>query len=240
MLWPIWTTCKQSDSLMAEEISEQTVTLAATDGFSFEAFRATPRGTIRGGLVVLQEIFGLTEQMKSVVRSYARDGFDSIFPCVFDRVSPGTVVPFNEPDRGRDLAYGLDMNKVSLDIAAAANCVRGPHGMSVLGFCWGGGVIVRAAADIDLRGAISFYGTRLSNYLNVKAKCPLLFHFGSKDPNSPPETIETVRRTFPNSEIHLYDAGHAFANDVRPTYVADAAATARTRTLAFLHKVHEA
>jgi carboxymethylenebutenolidase len=225
---------------MSNGITEETVTFAAADGFRLEGFRGTPRGAIRGGLVVLQEIFGLTDQMKSVVRAYAEDGFDSIFPCVFDRASPGTVVPFNEPDRGRDLAYGLDLDKVSLDIAAAANCVRGPHGVSVLGFCWGGGVIVRAAADIELRGAISFYGTRLPNYLNLKPKCPLLFHFGSKDPNSPPETIDAVRRSFPNSEIHVYEAGHAFANDVRPTFVPDAAATARTRTLEFLHKVHEA
>ncbi len=221
-------------------ITEKMQTLAAEDGLKLQAFRATPQGQVRGGLVVLQEIFGLTDQMKSVVRAYAEDGYDSIFPCVFDRVSPGTVVPFSEPDRGRDLAYGLDMDKVSLDIGAAADCVRGPHGVSVLGFCWGGGVIVRAAADVDLRGAISFYGTRLPNYLGLKPKCPLLFHFGSKDPNSPPETIDAVRGTFPDSEIYLYEAGHAFANDVRPTYVPDAAATARARTLDFLRKVHEA
>jgi carboxymethylenebutenolidase len=225
---------------MANEISEQTVTLTAPDGHKLEGFRTTPRETVLGGLVVLQEIFGLTEQMKSVVRSYAQEGYDSIFPCVFDRVAPGTVVPFSESDRGRDLAYGLNMDKVSLDIAAAADCVRGPHGVSVLGFCWGGGVIVRAAADVDLRGAIAFYGTRLQTYLNLRPKCPLLFHFGSKDPNSPPETIDAVRRTFPNSEIYLYEAGHAFANDVRPTYVPEAAAAARARTLEFLRKVHEA
>jgi carboxymethylenebutenolidase len=221
-------------------ISEQVQALTAADGFKLQAFRATPQGAIRGGLVVLQEIFGLTDQMKSVVRAYADDGYDSICPCVFDRVSPGTVVPFSEPDRGRDLAYGLDLDKVSLDIAAAANCVRGSHGVSVLGFCWGGGVIVRAAADVELRGAIAFYGTRLPTYLNLKPKCPLLFHFGTKDPNTPPETIDAVRRTFPAAEIHLYEAGHAFANDVRPTYVPAAAATARSRTLDFLHKVHEA
>jgi carboxymethylenebutenolidase len=221
-------------------ISEQMQTLTAADGFKLHAFRATPQGAIRGGLVVLQEIFGLTDQMKSVVRSYAEDGFDTIFPCVFDRVSPGTVVPFNEPDRGREMAYNLDLGKVSLDIAAAADSVRGSHGASVLGFCWGGGVIVRAAADVELRGAISFYGTRLANYLNLKPKCPLLFHFGAKDPNTPPDTIEAVRKAFPAAEIHLYDAGHAFANDVRPAYVPEAAATARSRTLDFLRRHHAA
>jgi carboxymethylenebutenolidase len=218
--------------------TEAFVPLTAADGFKLQGFRVKPSGPARGGLVVLQEIFGLTEQMKSVVRAYAADGYDAIFPCLFDRVSPGLVVPFSEPDRGRDLAYNLDLDKAILDIAAAADCVRGPHGISVLGFCWGGGVIVRAAAEIDLRGAIAFYGTRLPTYFKYKPKCPLLFHFGAADPNSPPETIDAVRKTYPDPETHIYQAGHAFANDVRPTYVAEAAATARKRTLTFLQKVH--
>ncbi len=219
-------------------LTEALVPLTDADGFKLKGFRVKPRGESRGGLVVLQEIFGLTEQMKSVVRSYAEDGYDSIFPCLFDRVSPGLVVPFSEPDRGRDLAYNLDLDKVILDITAAADCVRGPHGVSVLGFCWGGGVIVRAAAEVDLRSAIAFYGTRLLNYLKYKPKCPLLFLFGATDPNSPPETIEAVRKAYPDAETYIYQAGHAFANDVRPTYVPDAAAAARERTLTFLQNVH--
>ena len=220
------------------KITEGMTTLTAADGFKFEAFRATPAGPVRGGLIILQEIFGITDQLKEVVRSYARDGYDTIIPALYDRVAPQTVVPFSDPNRGRDMAYGLPLDKVILDIAATADCVRGAHGVSVLGFCWGGGVIVRAAAEIDLRGAIAFYGTRLPTYLESKPKCPLLFHFGATDPNSTPEIIEQVRNAFPSAETHLYNAGHAFANDVRPTYVADAAQTARERTLDFLSRVH--
>ncbi len=220
------------------KITEGMTTLTAKDGFKLEAFRATPVGAVRGGLIILQEIFGITDQLKEVVRSYARDGYDTIIPALYDRVAPQTVVPFSDPNRGRDLAYGLPLDKVILDIAAAADCVRGAHGVSVLGFCWGGGVIVRAAADVDLRGAIAFYGTRLPTYLDCKPKCPLLFHFGSTDPNSTPEIIAQVRKAFPSAETHEYNAGHAFANDVRPTYVADAAKTARARALDFLARVH--
>jgi len=222
------------------DIVEKTITLKAADGFAFEAFQASPKQGAKGGLVVLQEIFGLTDQLKGVVRSYARDGYDTIFPCVYDRVAPGTVVPFSEPDRGRDLAYGLPLDKAMLDIAAAVECVRGPHGVSILGFCWGGGVIVRAAAELNLRGAIAFYGTRLPTYLDQKPKCPLLFHFGATDPNSTPETIDAGRKAFPTSEIHIYEAGHAFANDARPTYVEAAATLARSRTIDFLNKRHQA
>jgi carboxymethylenebutenolidase len=223
---------------MTHDITEGTTTLTAADGFTLEAFRATPAGTPRGGLVILQEIFGITDQLKGVVRAYARDGYDAIIPALYDRVAPGTVVPFADANRGRDLAYGLPLDKVMLDVAAAAQRVRGPHGVSVLGFCWGGGVIVRAAAEIDLRGAIAFYGTRLPTYLDCKPKCPLLFHFGATDPNSTPEIIAQVRQALPAAETHLYEAGHAFANDVRPTYVATAADAARARTLGFLARVH--
>ncbi len=222
----------------AAEVTETSVPLTAADGFNLQGFRVKPRGEVRGGLVVLQEIFGLTDQMKSVVHAYAADGYDAILPCLFDRVSPGLVVPFSDPERGRDLAYNLDLDKVILDVKAAANCVHGTHGVSVLGFCWGGGVIVRAAAEVGLRGAIAFYGTRLPTYLQYEPKCPLLFHFGATDPNSPPETIEAVRKTYPDAETYIYQAGHAFANDVRPTYVPEAAAKARERTLAFLQRVH--
>ena len=220
------------------KITEGMTTLTAADGFKFEAFRATPAGPVRGGLIILQEIFGITDQLKEVVRSYARDGYDTIIPALYDRVAPQTVVPFSDPNRGRDMAYALPLDKVILDIAAAAACVRGAHGVSVLGFCWGGGVIVRAAAEIDLRGAIAFYGTRLPTYLDCKPKCPLLFHFGATDPNSTPEIIAQVRQALPAAETHLYEAGHAFANDVRPTYVAAAADAARARTLGFLARVH--
>lgn len=221
-------------------IVEETVKLTAADGFSLEAFRVHPKQGSKGGLVILQEIFGLTDQMKSVVRSYARDGYDTIFPCLFDRVASGTVVPFSDPNRGRDMAYGLDLEKVMLDVAAVAAHVKGPHGVSVLGFCWGGGVIVRAAAELDLRGAIAFYGTRLPTYLHYVPKCPVLFHFGATDPNSTPEIIEAVRKAIPTAETYIYEAGHAFANDVRPTYVESAAKLARSRTIEFLSKVHQA
>ncbi len=227
-------------AVASDDIVVETIKLKATDGFALEAFHAYPKQARKGGLVILQEIFGITDQLKSVVRAYAHDGYDTILPAMFDRVAPGTVVPFAEPNKGRDLAYGLDLDKVMLDVAAAVERVKNPHGVSVLGFCWGGGVIVRAAAELDLRTAIAFYGTRLMTYLDQKPKCPLMFHFGKTDPNSPPETIEAVRKAFPSAECFVYEAGHAFANDVRPTYVEAVAKTARERTLAFLKKYHEA
>ena len=219
---------------------EEMVTLKASDGGTIGGFRVSPAGAAKGGLIVLQEIFGLTDQMKSVARFYAAQGYDAIVPCLYDRTEPGLVVPFSDPDRGRNLAYGLDMDAVTADIAAAADAVKNPNGISVVGFCWGGGVMVRAAADVALKGGIAFYGTRLDTYLDYAPKCPMLFHFGTTDPNSPPELIEKVTKTFPAAGMHLYEAGHAFANDVRPSYDKQAADLAISRTLDFLSQVHGA
>lgn len=222
------------------DIIEETVTLAAADGHSLNAFHAAPNGDSKGGLVILQEIFGITGQLKGVARYFAAQGFDAIIPAVFDRAKPGTVFGFDQAEPGRDMAYGLALDKVMLDCAAAIAKVAGGRGVSILGFCWGGGVIIRAAAELDLRGAIAYYGTRLPTYLDQKPKCPLLFHFAKTDPNSTPEIIEQVLKTFPTAESHVYDAGHAFANDARPVYNEACAKLAHQRTLAFLEKVHQA
>lgn len=220
--------------------NEGMIQITAADGVSIGAFRAKPAGPVKGAVIILQEIFGLTDQMKSVVRFYASQGYEAIFPSFYDRVEPGLAVPFDDIERARTLAAGLDQDIVITDIKAAAAAVANPHGVSVIGFCWGGGVIVRAAADVALRGAIAFYGTRLETFLQHKAKCPLLFHFGKTDHYSPPEIIEQVRQTFPQAESHVYEAGHAFANDVRPSYVPEAAKLAIDRTLDFLGRAHAA
>lgn len=219
-------------------IREETVTLTASDGFVLDAFVAHAEAPGKGGLVILQEIFGVTDQLKSVARAYAADRFSTIIPALFDRQSPKTVVPFEKHEEGRALMMKLDNEKVMLDVEAARRLVEHQRGVSVLGFCWGGGQALRAAGRLDLTSAVSFYGTRIPNYLSTPPKCPMLFHFGETDSFSPPEVIEAVRTTVPDAEIHVYKAGHAFANDARATYVPEAAVPARERTLAFLLRHH--
>lgn len=222
-------------------ITEKMERIEASDGFVLDAFLASPAGSRKGGLVILQEIFGVTDQLKSVARSYAEDGYETIVPALFDRHARGTVVPFDTPDVGRDIMNGIDADRETLlkDVAAAVKAVDGPGGVSVLGFCWGGGVAYGAACALDLRGAVSFYGTRLPTYLEKTPKCDMLFHFGETDTaNTPPEVIEAVKKTVPDAETYVYAAGHAFANDARKTYVAAAAEPARERTLAFLDRHH--
>ena len=225
-------------SELDSERSEAMVRLTAADGFAFDAFQAATGGNRTGSLVILQEIFGLTDQLKSVARFFARNGFDATVPSLMDRASPGTVVPFDQPDRARELMLGVPWEKTVLDIAAAVRSVDAGRGVSVLGFCLGGGLALRAACELALAGGVSYYGTRLGSFLDKTPRCPMLFHFGATDTHSPPELIEAVKKTIPSAETYVYQAGHAFANDARTAYVKDAAETAHARTLAFLRRVH--
>lgn len=218
--------------------SEAMLRLTAADGFVFDAFKAAAGAQRVGGLVILQEIFGLTDQLRSVARFFAGNGFDAIVPSLMDRAAPGTVVPFDQPDRARELMLGIAADKMVLDIAAAVRAVEGRGGVSVLGFCLGGGLALRAGAELTLAGAVSYYGTRLGSFLDKPPRCPMLFHFGATDTHSPPDVIAAVKKAIPAAETYVYQAGHAFANDARATYVKDAADTAHARTLEFLRKVH--
>ena len=222
-------------------VTEEVVVLKAADGHAFDGFIVRAKGSAKGGLVILQEIFGVTNQLKSVARSYAESGFNVVVPALFDRLSPKTVVPFDEAERGRGLAFGLDPEHIKLDVSAAMSAVSTEAGASLMGFCWGGGQAYALACSLDCVSAVAFYGTALKKHIAAcenKPSCPMLFHFGTQDDHTPQDVVDDVRAILPLAEIHLYEAGHAFANDVRPAYVADAATSAHARSLEFLLENH--
>ena len=222
-------------------MSEQMIKVTAEDGHSYDAFRATPDGEIRGGLVVLQEIFGMTDQLKNVTRAWAADGYDTILPAMYDRIKPESIISFDDTDSAQAMMKQFDADGVVADIKAAVATVDGGKGVSLMGFCWGGGAAARMSSLTELTGIISFYGTVLSKNAANGANCASLFHFGETDQHSPPEIIEELKQNIPDAECHVYDAGHAFANDARPNfYIEDAALLARQRSVEFLNRIHGA
>lgn len=209
--------------------------LTASDGHTLDCWMEEAQGATRGGLVILQEIFGVTDQLKGVAKRYAALGYDVAIPALFDRFEKGCVVPFDQSPKGRDFMLASDLDTTMKDIDAAVQALAARGGkVGVIGFCWGGGLALRAAQKLDIACGVAFYGTRLPQYLDSPLKAPMLGHFGSKDDHVPPEMLDAARAYLPQWEIHMYDAGHAFANDARPTYVPDAAARAHERTSAFL------
>lgn len=211
--------------------------LTASDGHKFNCWMEPAQGDRRGGLVILQEIFGVTDQLKGVARRYAALGYDVAIPALFDRQERDAVIPFDQGARGRDLMMAADLDTTMKDVEAAVQALAAKGGkVAVMGFCWGGGLAVRAAQTLDIGGGIAFYGTRWPNYMNAPLKAPMLAHFGAKDDHAPEEMRARAMAYFPSMEAHVYDAGHAFANDARPAYVPAAADLAHARTEAFLKR----
>jgi carboxymethylenebutenolidase len=220
---------------------ERMIKIIAEDGHNFDAFNATPESSVKGGLVILQEIFGMTEQLKNVTRFWAEQGYDTILPAMYDRIKPEMVLEFTDLDTAQTMGKKLEPDSVLKDITATVMTVENRGGVSLIGFCWGGGAAARMAGLLNLKGSVAYYGTMLSDNAANGANCATLFHYGVTDPHSPPEIIDGVKENIPNAESYIYEAGHAFANDARPDfYVEKAALEARSRTLKFLDRVHSA
>ena len=211
--------------------------LTASDGHKLDYWIADAEGDRRGGIVLLQEIFGVTDQLKGVAAQYASLGYDVAIPALFDRQKKGAVIPFSRAQQGRELMMNSDLDTTMLDVDAAVQALAARGGkVAVIGFCWGGGLAIRAAQVLDIACAVSFYGTRLDQYQIAPLKAPVEGHWGTADSHVPPEMLDAVRAYFPSMTVHTYDgAGHAFANEARPAdYVQDAARLAHERTQAFI------
>lgn len=211
--------------------------VTAPDGHEFGCWLAEAEGARKGGIVILQEIFGITEQLKGVAARYAAQGYDVAIPALFDRQSRDAVIPFAEAPKGRDLMLAADLDQTMRDVGATVDMLKARGGkVAVIGFCWGGGLAIRAAQILDIACAVPFYGTRLDAYQIDPLKAPVEGHWGSEDSHVPDEMMQAARAFFPEMGVHIYDgAGHAFANDARPAdYIEAAAEQAHGRAADFI------
>jgi carboxymethylenebutenolidase len=219
------------------------VTLTASDGNVLQAYVARPASEPIGALVVIQEIFGVNPSIQSVADSYAKDGFVAIAPAIFDRIEKGVILGYGPEDMKKAYALypQLDVDKALLDIGAAYEYAQGTgKGVGVLGFCYGGLMSWLSATrgeDVKMQPAccVGYYAGGIGKFAAEEPSCPVLLHFGAADDHIGQDQVEAVRTAHPEVEIYLYEgAGHAFANEARPSYVAEAAKLARERSLAFL------
>src|SRR5438270_5553755 len=100
--------------------------LTASDGFKLSTYRADPEGQPRGGLVVVQEIFGVNSHIRSVCDGYARDGYVAIAPALFDRAQRGVELGYGDQDimRGRELKGAISTDDALRDVAAARDGIK--------------------------------------------------------------------------------------------------------------------
>jgi carboxymethylenebutenolidase len=213
----------------------ENIVLTAADGHRLAAYRARPDGTPRGGLVVIQEVFGLTDHIRRVTDGFAAEGYLAVAPALFDRVEPGITLEYTEVEQGRDVMLQLDLDQSVMDLAAAVDEAGSAGKVAAVGYCWGGAMADLAACRLELAAAVAYYGGRLTGWLDLKPKCPVLYHFGGQDPLIPAATVQQIRAARPGGVFYLYPAaGHGFNCDDRADFHPESAAQALERTLAFL------
>lgn len=200
------------------------------------AWRADPGGVPLGGVVVLQEIFGVNPHIRAVTERFAQAGYVALAPALFDPLERGVELDYAKDDfaRGVELRNALGFDRASDIVGAAAHLLQS-EGLrtGAVGFCWGGTLAFLGNTRHGLP-AVSYYGSRTVPFLSEALRAPMLFHFGSRDASIPPEAIEQHRQALPNAPIHLYDADHAFNRDIGDHFEPASAALAWTRTLDFL------
>src|SRR5712692_8020002 len=218
----------------------ETLTLTAEDGHKFAAYRATPSGTPRGGIVVVQEIFGVNQHIRKVADSFAADGYVAIAPALFDRVERGYETGYGPQDieRGRGTRGKLSTDHAMLDVKATVKELgKAGQKVGVVGYCFGGTIAWLSATRTDgVSAAVGYYGGGVADAAEEKPKCPVMLHFGETDASIPKEHWEKVRANHPGVPLHIYPAGHGFNCDERGSYHAESARLARERTLAFFRQ----
>ena len=215
------------------------IELTAGDGHRFAAYRAEPKDKPRGAVVVIQEIFGVNNHIKSVADGFAADGYLVIAPALFDRVQRNIDLGYTTGD----IAAGIALKNKSpielalRDVEAACQAVAQAGKIGIVGYCWGGFVSWMASANVaGLACAVPYYGGGILDNANISPKCPVMAHFGERDAMIPVDGVQKLAAQHPAHKIHIYSADHGFNCDQRGSYDAPSAKLARERTLAFFHK----
>jgi carboxymethylenebutenolidase len=212
------------------------VELTAADGHRLSAYLAEPKDKPRGGIVIIQEIFGVTRHIRAVTDQYAAAGFLAIAPALFDRVERNVDVPYTDMKKGFSYVQALKEDQIMADVRAAADRVAAAGKVGVVGYCWGGTMAYLAAARLHIAAAVAYYGGGIHNHTGEKPRVPVMFHFGEKDAHIPPSAVAKIKAAFPEGIYHLYPADHGFNCTDRASFEPASAKLALERSLEFLHR----
>ena len=233
-------------------IEERPVRVTAHDGTEIPGFLARPAGGAAApGLVVVQEIFGVTDYIKDVCRRLAALGYVAFAPNLYERIAPGLAIDERDADslpRAFAAMERLDVPQAVEDTVAVLEQLRAmpevrDRRAGVIGFCLGGGIAYLVAARSDPDVAVCYYGSAIPGALAEApaVRCPILFHFGDADEYISAEQRAAVEQAFDrrrDAEVHLHPgANHAFDNHHAAMFhQAEAAARAQAQTADFLRR----
>jgi carboxymethylenebutenolidase len=214
----------------------ENINLTAKDGATIGAYRSAPANEPKGGMVVLQEIFGVNHHIRAVADRYAAAGYLAIAPALFDRVEPGVELGYGEADRPRamDIRGKTKLEETLADIEAAVALAAAGGSVGVVGYCWGGTLAWAAATRLSgISAAVGYYGGGIAGMLNEQPRAPVMLHFGERDKHIPLSDVEKIRAAHPEIPVFVYPADHGFNCDERESYDAASAREAQARTFAF-------
>ncbi|EKT77825.1 carboxymethylenebutenolidase [Rhodococcus opacus M213] len=209
----------------------------------------TPEGPVRGGVVVIQEAFGVTGHIVDVCRRFAAAGYHAVAPHLFHR-SGDPVLEYDDMKSAMSLIGELTAAHIDEDVDGAVAALSAasidPRNTAIVGFCMGGTVAFHTATRLDLGAAVSFYGGGVANgrfgypsQLDVAGQLstPWLGLFGDRDQGIPTEEVEELRAAVAHAPVdtdivRYAEAEHGFHCDDRPAvYNEEAARDGWARTL---------
>ena len=220
----------------------QKITLTAADGHRLAAWRAdpetdAPETDVKGGIVVLHAVYGLTDHMGDVCQAFADNGFAAIAPALYDRIETNIVHPYSRDgvEAGKVSYAALRRQAFVADLDACESALREAGRVAISGFCTGGTWAWEAAASLGFDASVIFYGSHVASRLDIQPNCPTIMHYGDSDVIVPMPDVDRIRAANPDVTVHVYPGGgHAFFNPDQANYDADAAALALERSIAFL------
>ncbi len=236
---------RKDDQQPAGGREPRTVIIETADG-SLPCYLWLPASGQGPGLVLCQEIFGLSDYIQARAADLAQLGYVVLAPEFYHRLPAQTVDETREDflQQGMALAGGVDWSVAvgegvaALEWLERQEYVEGPPGL--IGFCFGGGLAFNIAAASEPSTLVSYYGSALPGLLHLadRVRCPQLHHFGESDSFIAPEQVAAIRAAVTaggKAEFHTYPgADHAFDNTLPAFHHPAAAEAAWPRTVEFL------
>ena len=168
--------------------------LTSSDNFKLGAYRADPAGAAKGGIVVIQEIFGVNHHIRAVCDRLAGEGYAALAPAVFDRQQPNFECGYSPDEIANARKFvanpGLGRDAARRAGRRSTNSRRsGP--VAIMGFCMGGTISFLAACKLNgLSAAVCYYGGQIAKNADEKPKVPAQMHFGEKDASIPMSDVD--------------------------------------------------
>jgi carboxymethylenebutenolidase len=233
------------------QVKTEQVTLKVSDGTEMKAYVAHPATAPRGGMMVLQEAFGVNAHIRDVTERFAREGYLSIAPELFHRTGPGFEGSYSNFEAIMPHITALKNETMAADLEASFAWLEKtmPKKLktAAIGYCMGGRAACLAALTVPVGCAISYYGGGIGPNPRFPAlvdrlkdvKAPLLFFWGGLDKHIGQDQIQPVIAALKSANktfvtVDFAQADHGFFCDERPSFNKDAAAQSWALTLSFL------